>query len=45
MKTLAQLKIGFIGSGKMATALALGLVKSGIIKTDNIVASDVIAQA
>jgi len=45
MKTLGQLKIGFIGSGKMATALALGLVKSGIIKTDSIVASDVIAQA
>lgn len=36
----AKLSIGFIGAGKMATALAGGFVKAGLIKPSQIVASD-----
>lgn len=35
------MKIGFLGAGKMATALAKGLVTSGVVGADSITASDV----
>lgn len=41
----AGLKVGFIGAGKMATALAKGLVNSGFVAAANIVAVDVFAPA
>lgn len=34
-------KIGFIGAGRMATALARGFIKSGVTTPENVVASDV----
>jgi len=37
----SNLQIGFIGAGRMATALAQGLIRSGFISADQIVASDV----
>lgn len=39
------MKIGFIGAGKMATALASGFIKGGLTASENIVASDVIPSA
>jgi len=36
----AKLNIGFVGSGKMATALAKGLVEAGIVKPDQVLGSD-----
>ena len=38
-------RVGFIGAGKMATALARGLVAAGFSTTDQIVASDVFPAA
>ncbi len=38
-------RVGFIGAGKMATALARGLVASGFTTADQIVACDVVAAA
>lgn len=38
-------RVGFIGAGKMATALARGLVAAGFTSADRIVACDVIAEA
>jgi len=35
-----ELRIGFLGAGKMATALARGFVKAGLIGADAILASD-----
>ena len=37
--------IGFLGAGKMATALAKGFVKAGLVKPAKLVASDVIEPA
>lgn len=37
--------IGFIGAGRMATALAKGLISSGFARADDIVASDVSSTA
>ena len=37
---MAQLKIGFLGAGKMATALAKGFVNAGLVKANQIVAAD-----
>jgi pyrroline-5-carboxylate reductase len=34
-------RIGFIGAGRMATALARGFIASGVAKAENVVASDV----
>ena len=34
------MKIGFIGAGKMATALAAGFIKAGVVPPENVVASD-----
>eukprot|EP00913_Durusdinium_trenchii_P028279 g26507.t1 len=40
-----ELRIGFIGAGRMATALARGFLSSGITTLDRIVASDVVEAA
>ncbi len=40
-----DLRVGFIGAGKMATALARGLCQAGFTTADRIVASDVAAVA
>jgi pyrroline-5-carboxylate reductase len=36
----AQLKIGFLGAGKMATALAKGFIRAGLVSPRQILASD-----
>jgi pyrroline-5-carboxylate reductase len=41
----ANLTVGFLGAGKMASALAAGLARAGLAGTDAILASDVSAQA
>lgn len=38
-------RVGFIGAGKMATALARGLVSAGFTAADHIIACDVVAAA
>lgn len=40
-----DLKIGFLGTGKMATALARGVIDSGFVQAGNVVGHDVVAQA
>lgn len=40
-----SLKVGFIGAGKMATALARGLIEADFLSKENVVASDVFAPA
>lgn len=37
---MLAMRIGFMGAGRMATALARGLVKAGTVTADSIVASD-----
>ena len=41
----AKLTIGFLGAGRMATALAQGFVKTGLVKPGQIFASDVFPAA
>jgi pyrroline-5-carboxylate reductase len=41
----SNLTVGFLGAGKMATALASGLVRAGITTRDLIIASDLSQQA
>jgi pyrroline-5-carboxylate reductase len=41
----SQLKIGFLGAGKMATALAKGFIKAGIARAEDITASDLMEGA
>lgn len=41
----SNLTVGFLGAGRMATALASGLVRAGITDKESIVASDVSPQA
>jgi pyrroline-5-carboxylate reductase len=41
----SNLTVGFLGAGKMASALASGLVRAGIASKDDLLASDVSAQA
>lgn len=36
----ASLKIGFLGAGKMATALAKGFVRAGLVQSEDVRASD-----
>ena len=36
----AGLKLGFLGAGKMATALARGLIKAGLVTPEAVIASD-----
>lgn len=40
MSDTQNIKVGFIGAGRMATALAAGLVSSGFTSADRIIASD-----
>jgi len=42
---MLQERIGFVGAGQMATALAQGLVKAGLIRPAALVASDPAAEA
>jgi pyrroline-5-carboxylate reductase len=44
MSTLKQ-RLGFIGAGKMATALARGFVTAGLVTAEQIVASDAVPAA
>jgi pyrroline-5-carboxylate reductase len=41
----SELKIGFLGAGKMATALAKGLLQAGIVSPDQLLASDSVEAA
>lgn len=41
----ADLSIGFLGAGKMATALARGFLQAGLITPDRLIASDPVAAA
>ena len=45
MATGTSLTVGFIGAGRMATALARGLISSGFVGQDAVVASDVFEAA
>lgn len=38
-------RVGFVGAGRMATALAKGLIDSGFVPAERVVASDVSAEA
>src|SRR6185369_12133799 len=42
---MEQVTVGFLGAGKMASALASGLVRAGITTKEKIIASDVSALA
>jgi pyrroline-5-carboxylate reductase len=41
----SYLRIGFLGAGKMASALAKGIVKAGVSRPEDLIASDVIEAA
>ena len=41
----ANLKIGFLGAGKMATALAKGFIQAGLIAAEDLIASDAVEAA
>ena len=41
----SKLKIGFLGAGRMATALASGFIKAGLASGENMIASDVSAES
>jgi pyrroline-5-carboxylate reductase len=41
----SDLKIGFLGAGKMASALGKGIVQAGLVRAENIIASDPIEAA
>ena len=45
MQDTCRQEIGFIGAGKMATALAKGFIRAGIVNPEQILASDVSSQA
>ncbi|WP_437227131.1 pyrroline-5-carboxylate reductase [Planctomicrobium sp. SH661] len=42
---MSELRVGFLGAGKMATALAKGLIQSGFTAADRVLASDVVPAA
>jgi pyrroline-5-carboxylate reductase len=42
---MSDVTVGFIGAGKMATALAKGLIESGFVAPTGVIASDVAASA
>lgn len=44
-RTFMSYSIGFIGAGKMATALAIGFLKAGLVTSQTLRASDVYAPA
>jgi pyrroline-5-carboxylate reductase len=41
----SKLNIGFLGAGKMATALAGGFIRSGLVTTEQVIASDLFEPA
>ena len=41
----SNLTVGFLGAGKMATALGSGLVRAGLASKENLIASDISSQA
>ncbi len=41
----STLKVGFLGAGKMATALAQGFVKAGLVSAGDVIASDPVEAA
>ena len=41
----SKLKIGFLGAGRMASALASGFIKAGLASGENMIASDVSAES
>lgn len=41
----AKLKIGFLGAGKMATALAKGFIRAGLVTPKQVIASDPVESA
>jgi pyrroline-5-carboxylate reductase len=45
MSQSAVLTVGFIGAGRMATALAQGLISAGFVSADRVVATDVVPAA
>lgn len=45
MTPSANLTVGFVGAGRMATALAQGLISSGFISAERVVATDVVPAA
>ncbi len=45
MTQSANLTVGFIGAGRMATALAQGLISAGFVSADRVVATDVVPAA
>ncbi|NQV23152.1 MAG: pyrroline-5-carboxylate reductase [Rhodopirellula sp.] len=45
MTPSANLTVGFIGAGRMATALAQGLISAGFVSADRVVATDVVPAA
>ncbi len=40
-----SLRIGFLGAGKMASALAKGIIKAGVARPEDLIASDVVEAA
>jgi len=42
---MADMKLGFVGSGKMASALVQGVVQSGVLAPGDVIVSDVVAAA
>lgn len=42
---MSGVRVGFIGGGRMATALARGLIRAGFTTSDRVIASDVLAAA
>jgi pyrroline-5-carboxylate reductase len=45
MATSDHVHIGFLGAGKMATALARGWIQAGLVRAEHVLASDPIPQA
>jgi len=43
-KNLSELTVGFIGCGKMASAIIKGIINSGFLPADNIIASEISAE-
>lgn len=41
----SELKVGFLGAGKMASALARGFIKAGLVSADRVIASDPVENA
>src|SRR4051812_33041711 len=41
----SKLSIGFLGAGKMATALASGFIRAGLVTSKDVIASDISEEA